>query len=155
MKKLKHTLTGLCSLLLMFATQASFAQDSSKFLTLYVDSIPIFHWDTTTTLIVSSSCNFFLLHDSTKENYRLYKKHQKLISAEPTEKNCTDYFMLACALWEIYKTAESESLFLKIMDSDLPAYNISYRHSSDIPGDTITNSYGYGSYTSHYKHTAS
>ncbi len=152
MKKSNHTLT-FAFLLFLLTTQLCSAQDSTKF-TVQIDSIPAFHLDSTAIITFTSSCDYLLMRDSTKENYRFYKKHQKLISAEPTEKNYDDYFMLACALWDIHKTADSENLFLKIMNSDLAAYNLTYRYSSDIPGDTTTNSYGYGSYSSHYKNSA-
>jgi hypothetical protein len=149
MKKYKYIITSI----FLLATQLCSAQDTTK-ITINTDSIPVFHWDTTAIITFTSSCDYLLMRDSSKENYRFYKKHQKLISGDATEKNYSDYFYLACSLWNIHKTAEAESLFLKIVASDLPAYNITYKHSTDIPGDTTSNSYGYGSYSSHYKNTA-
>jgi hypothetical protein len=45
-------------------------------------------------------------------------------------------------------------MFFNIINSQEKHYSTTYYHSSDIPGDTTTNTYGYGSYTSSYKNSA-
>jgi tetratricopeptide (TPR) repeat protein len=86
-------------------------------------------------------------HNASKEDKRFYNRHKKLINAEPTEKNHDDYYEMARALWNLNKTGEAEKMLLKIVASRQPFYEETNHHSS---GTT----YGYGSYTSNYKHYA-
>ena len=123
----------------------SFSQDTSK-LEFKID-----------TLIFTDEQIYFptiitaITHSPSKADSTFYRKHSKLITVEPTKKNHSDYYFLACALWELNRLVEAEEIFLKIMDSQEPYFADTYYHSSDIPGDKSTNSYGYGSYSSNYK----
>lgn len=93
-------------------------------------------------------------HNPEKDDERLYRKHSRLIKREPTVRNYDLYSRLACSLWHLSKIREAEQMFLKIVQSEEPYYTTTYFHSSDIPGDTIINTYGYGSFTSSYKNEA-
>ena len=89
-----------------------------------------------------------------KKNFGLYRSHRYLINQVPSYKNYVKYFTLACSLWELRKIDEAERMFLRIVQSKSKYYSTTYYHSSDIPGDTTKNSYGYGSFTSNYKNYA-
>jgi hypothetical protein len=78
-----------------------------------------------------------------------------LINSEPSDKNYETYYLLGCSMWELEKIEEAKKIFLTIISSIKPFYQDTYNHSSDIPGDTIKNVYGYGSFTSNYKNNAS
>jgi tetratricopeptide (TPR) repeat protein len=96
----------------------------------------------------------FIDHSPAKEDFELFKKSRTLISQQPTIKNHEKYFRLACSLWELKKTSEAEKMFLAIVNSNKKFYTATYYSSSDIPGDTTQNSYGYGSFTYNYKNNA-
>ncbi len=136
-----------------FAVKLVSSQDTTK---LYVDTSK-FYLDTTWffskhSFIMTSMCvEYSFRHSPTHDDSLICKKYKILIASEPSEKNFEDYFSLACSLWELGRLTESEKMFQRIVDSNNPFYTESYYHSSDIPGDTTTNLYGYGSYTSNYK----
>jgi hypothetical protein len=94
-------------------------------------------------------------HSPSKDDTLIYVKYNNLITSEPTDKNYAEFYSLACSLWELGRLKEAECMFLRIVDSKKLFYTDSYYHSSDIPGDTTTNTYGYGRYTSNYKNYAS
>jgi len=96
----------------------------------------------------------FIYHLPDEEDEKMYESNKYLIDQLPTEKNHVKYIQLAAALWNLEKTKEAEKMFLNIVNSKIKSYTTTYYHSSDIPGDTTTNSYGYGSSTSNYKNTA-
>jgi tetratricopeptide (TPR) repeat protein len=96
----------------------------------------------------------YINHSPQKQDHKNYALYKHLIGQQPTEKNHQNYFSLACSLWELKKNADAEKMFLDIVSSFIPSYNYTYYHSSDVAGDTTTNSYGYGSYTSNYKNPA-
>jgi tetratricopeptide (TPR) repeat protein len=102
----------------------------------------------------SISSDYSIFHYPSKEDSIFCKNYSKLITAEPTKKNHIDYHSLACSLWQLGRLTEAENMFLKILASNEPYYVGTYYNSSDIPGDTTTNTYGYGSYTSNYKNYA-
>lgn len=102
----------------------------------------------------SSMTGYLLLHWPTKSDSLVYHKHRTLITSDPSENNYKDYYSLACSLWELGKLSESKKMFLKILNSEKPFYTDTYHRSSDIPGDTTINRYGYGSYTFNYKNRA-
>jgi len=96
----------------------------------------------------------FIHHLPDDEDEKLYETNKYLIDQFPTEKNHVKYIQLAAALWSLEKIKEAEKMFLNIVNSKIRSYTTTYYHSSDIPGDTTTNLYGYGSSTSNYKNTA-
>ena len=96
----------------------------------------------------------YIYHSPDKKDEQRYKKYKYLIGQKPTSKNYELYYLLACSLWEIEKTKEAEEMFLIIVNSAEKYYASTYYHSSDIPGDTTKNIYGYGSFTSNYKNYA-
>lgn len=96
----------------------------------------------------------YLDHSPEREDSLRYKKYRYLIGQKPTPKNYDDYSSLAASLWELGKNREAEKMFLSILRSNLINYDSTYYHSSDVPGDTVVNSYGYGSFTSSYKNEA-
>ncbi len=102
----------------------------------------------------SISSDYSISYNPSKEDSIFCRKYLKLITAEPTKKNHSDFYSLACSLWQLGRLKEAENIFLKIMASNEPYYHRSYYNSSDIPGDTTTNTYGYGSYTWNYKNYA-
>lgn len=104
--------------------------------------------------IASLASSYAIYHNPSKEDSAVCKKYAKLINAEPTKKNHTNYYNLACSLWQLGRLKEAETMFLKIIDSKESYFVGTYYNSSDIPGDTTTNSYGYGSYTFNFKNNA-
>ena len=96
----------------------------------------------------------YLDRDPQPEDNRRYKKYRHLIGQQPTKRNYKNYSMLGPSLWELGKIREAEQIFLAILGADLKRYDSTYYHSSDVPGDTVVNRYGYGSYTSNYKNIA-
>lgn len=89
-----------------------------------------------------------------KKDKKIIKKYSYLINQQPNTRNYNAYYNLACSLWETNKLNEAAQLFLNIVNSPLPQYEATQYHSSDVPGDTTSNIYGYGSYTSSYKNGA-
>ena len=102
-----------------------------------------------------SESDALLNHDPSEADKRLYKKYKILAAADPTKKNHERYYALACAMWELEKTEEAKQMFLKILHSTEPYYSATYYHASDLGRGKRPGRYGYGSYTSHYKHYAS
>ncbi|WP_143774122.1 tetratricopeptide repeat protein [Niastella vici] len=102
---------------------------------------------------VSLSINY-LDQSPNANDKKVYKKYAQLATQQPTSKNYDKYYQLACALWELNKLHEAEQMFLNIIKSTEKHYATTYYHSSDVRGDTTTNIYGYGSYTSSYKNSA-
>jgi hypothetical protein len=140
----------LLVLTLLLAGEACFSQDTDR-VDLTIDTT----WKFSTVLYATFSApDYLITHSPTKEDSAFCITHVKLTTAEPTEKNHRDYYSLACSLWELNRRTEAEKMFLKIISSNKPFFVGTYYHSSDIPGDTLTNSYGYGSYTSNYKNYA-
>lgn len=147
----RHTKYFLLTLTLVLVGQACFSQDTTK-LELRIDTA----WNFPTISISMSSINsnYSISHYPSKEDSIFCKKYSNLITAEPTKKNHSNYHSLACSLWQLGRLTESEIMFLKILDSKKPYFIGTYYNSSDIPGDTTSNTYGYGSYTSNYKNYA-
>lgn len=104
--------------------------------------------------MASISSSYSINHYPSKKDSLFYKENLHLITAKPTKENHENYYTMACSLWELGRLMESEKIFLKIMDSQEPYYVKTYSYSSDIPNDTTTNRYGYGSYTPNYKNYA-
>jgi tetratricopeptide (TPR) repeat protein len=95
-----------------------------------------------------------ITHSADSLDSVICKTSRGLTEQIPNKNNYNDYYELARALWEMNETNEAEKMFLVIVNSGGAFYTDSYYHSSDIPGDTTKNLYGYGSYTSNYKHYA-
>lgn len=95
-----------------------------------------------------------LEHSPNKTDYQRYNEHKNLITEQPTKSNHELYFLLAHSLWHLNKLEEAEKMFLTIIASQEDFYTKTYHLSSDLPGDTTSNIYGYGSYTSNYKNKA-
>lgn len=102
----------------------------------------------------SISLDYSIFHNPTKEDSLFCKKYSKLITAEPSNNNHSDYFYLASSLWQLERLKEAEQMFLKIVASNQPYYVKTFNNSSDIPGDKTSNIYGYGSSTWSYKNSA-
>jgi tetratricopeptide (TPR) repeat protein len=102
-----------------------------------------------------SSAEYLLQHDPSEADKSFYENHKKLIGTAPAKKNYSRYYSLACALWELGKTEEAKHMFLQIMNSKESYYCGTYYHGSDVSGRKKSGRYGYGSYTSNYKHYAS
>lgn len=96
----------------------------------------------------------YLHHSPESSDKDNVKKFGHLVKQSPNSQNYHKYYLLACSLWELNRTSEAENMFLNILQSINEHYSSIYFHSSDIPGDTNTNVYGYGSYTSSYKNAA-
>ena len=134
--------------IMLIVVNAMYSQDSVKF------SIEPAHPNVSLSFVSLSNTDYFLYHSPSKQDQSLYKKHKALIDTKPYKKNCSLYYSLACALWELEKTEEAKKMFLQIMDSKEPYFCGTHHYNSDVPGDTTSNSYGYGSYTSNYKNYA-
>ena len=147
----RHTKYFLLTLTLVLVGQACFSQDTTK-LKLQIDTT--WNFPTISFSMSSISSDYSISHYPSKEDSIFCKKYSKLITAESTKKNHSNYHSLACSLWQLGRLTEAEIMFLKIVDSKGPYYVGTYYNSSDITGDTTTNIYGYGSYTSNYKNYA-
>lgn len=145
-----------CSILILILflskSHVAYCQDSTQlstqYFTLSLDSILL-----NSSFSIHSFFNY-LEHSSSKEDKRFYKHHKQLLHQSPTRKNYEEYHQLACALWDLEKTEDAEKLFLSIFHSTAEYYESPYYSNSDVAGDTIANSSGYGSYTFHYKNSA-
>jgi hypothetical protein len=94
-------------------------------------------------------------HQADDKYKKIYDTTFYLINSEPSDKNYENYYLLACSMWELEKLEEAKKIFLTIVNSTKAFYQDTYYHSSDVPGDTTKNIYGYGSFTSNYKNYAS
>jgi len=141
----------LLTLTFVLVGQICFSQDTTN-LKLQIDTTWNFPTISFSTLSISS--DYSISRFPTKEDSIFCRKYSKLITAEPTKINHSDFYSLACSLWQLGRLTEAENMFLKIMASKESYYVGTYYNSSDIPGDTTTNIYGYGSYTSNYKNYA-
>ncbi len=92
-----------------------------------------------------------IYHHSDENDKKNENKLKYLIDKEPDGKNYQKYYQLACSFWNLEKINQAEKMFLKIISSNEKHYCSTYYNGSDVPGDTSTNIYGYGSVTSHYK----
>lgn len=143
----------LVFLFVLFFFSKLFAQDSL----IYTELVCNYEIPSTSEFNFIKINNYYeykIEHDPSEEDEKFYKKHQFLISSIPNEKNHENYYILACSAWNLGKIAEAEKLFLTIIQSNKPFYTNTYHHSSDIPGDKSSNTYGYGSFTSNYKNYA-
>ena len=86
-----------------------------------------------------------------KENL---KKYGYLVDQEPSLQNYPIYSQLAQSLWELNMIDSAERMLQAILQSNELFYTNQYSSSSDIPGDTTSNVYGYGSVVWNYKHKA-
>ncbi|MBI1836315.1 MAG: hypothetical protein HYR91_03520 [Flavobacteriia bacterium] len=127
-----------------------FSQDSCKFV---INIEPTVEFSTVFISLSSLSFDYSIIHSPTREDSITIQKYSKLITTEPTQKNHSNYYSLACSYWQVGKLTEAEKIFLKIVASNEPYYIQNYSFSSDIAGKT-TNTYGYGSYTTNYKNYA-
>lgn len=115
---------------------------------------PAWHTGLSVTISPFSSFDFYLNHSPEKKDCRNYRRYKRYLNRKPNAKNHHKYFSLAYSLWELNKLAEAEQMFLAVVESEDEFYRSTYYNSSDIPGDTTTNIYGYGSSTSNYKNEA-
>jgi len=141
----------LLTLTFVLVGQICFSQDTTS-LKFQIDTT--WNFPPTSFSVASISSDYSISHYPSKEDSTFCKKYSKLITAEPTKKNHSDFHSLACSLWQLGRLLEAENMFLKIIASNEPYFVGTFYHSSDIPGDTTTNTYGYGSYTSNYKNYA-
>lgn len=113
-------------------------------------------WDAVTTpmLITYTPLFNYIYHNPGRKDERNVKRYKRFINRNPNSKNNSKYFSLAYSLWELNRLAEAEKMFLAIVESRDTFYTSSWYHSSDVPGDSTTNIYGYGSFTSNYKNDA-
>lgn len=93
-------------------------------------------------------------HKPDKKDYRRYRKYKWLVDQQPTKKNHEIYSSLAYSLWALNKIPEAEKMYLTIINSHEDFYTDNYYYSSDVPGDTTKNLYGYGSFSYSYKNHA-
>lgn len=148
----------LFSLLFMTGLKG-YSQDTTT-TKLYNDSTWKISFDSTWLISLTSSVSafssfdFYLNHNPEKKDSRNYRRYKRYLNRKPNSKNNKKYFALAYSLWELGKLTEAEKMFLAIVESEDKFYTSTYYNSSDIPGDTTTNIYGYGSFTSNYKNDA-
>lgn len=95
-----------------------------------------------------------IYHSKREEDDSIYQADGYLVDEMPDSSNYETYYQLACVLWNLEKVIKAEKMFLVIIKSKEKHYSTTWYHSSDIPGDTTTNTYGYGSFTSSYKNSA-
>lgn len=141
----------LITLTFVMVRQICFSQGTSPFKTKNDSTLII---PTTSFSISSTDSDYSIYHYPTLEDSIICDMYSEIIATDPTKENHANYYSLACSLWELGRLKEAENLFLKILVSNEPYYLGTYYNSTDIPGDTSTNTYGYGSYTSNYKNYA-
>ena len=146
----KHIKISWLTVLLIIISQISYSQDPTK---LSLDTT--WSFEPISFSMSSMSVEYSFSHSPSIDDTIICDKYNNLINSDPTDKNYSAFYSLACSIWELGKLKEAESMFLKIVDSKKPYYTDNYYHSTDISGDTTTNIYGYGSYTSNYKNYAS
>ncbi len=105
-------------------------------------------------IVLETDNDYSFEHMPEKEDEKNADKLKLLIKAKPNEKNYENYFKLACSLWELGRLDEAKSMFMEINASNGDFYKKTYYHTSDISGDTNSNIYGYGSFTTHYKNSS-
>lgn len=71
-----------------------------------------------------------------------------------TTENYQRFFHLAESLFELGRNDEAEPLYETILTSSITPLTGTYWNNSDVPGDTNSNRYGYGSFAWNYKHPA-
>ena len=98
--------------------------------------------------------DYYLDHSPKRSDWRNYNRYSYLLHQEPNSKNYNLYLKLAYSLWDLNMLKDAERLFLNIIRSNVEHLGDTYWHSSDIPGDKTTNTYGYGSFTSNNKNYA-
>jgi len=89
-----------------------------------------------------------------QEDSLFVRSHSNFLTEKPNDSIATMYYNVAAALTRLNRTEEAKMMFMNIVESDIESYNATYYHGSDIPGDTTSNMYGYGSFTSNYKNAA-
>lgn len=139
----------LFSLQLFFAKQLK-SQDSLEY-HLVIDSSYFFNG----TVYSSGSYNYLLSATPDSTDSVIINTKMDLLEKLPNENNYYDYYLLANSLFNYGYLDSAENMLLRILNSKAKCLSGNYYHSSDIPGDTSTNTYGYGSYTSNYKNYAS
>lgn len=147
----RHTTFFVLTLAFILPAKFCFSQEAIKPL-LQLDTSWTFPTITFTSLSISA--DYQITHSPTKEDTLFCMEHSALTQAQPTPNNYSNYYTLACALWELNRIEEAEKMFLTIVASTEDFYVDTYSGSSDIPDDTSTNLYGYGSYTYNYKNYA-
>ncbi|MCF6403568.1 hypothetical protein L3C95_11820 [Chitinophaga filiformis] len=93
----------------------------------------------------------YLHHRPDENDEGNVKIYGYLSNRRPDSNNYEKYYSLACSLWDLNKLEEAKKMFLTIINSKEKYYLASSYHSSDIPDNTTSNIYGYGSYSSNYK----
>jgi len=96
----------------------------------------------------------FLYHLPMVTDQENIKEFTYLMEQKPSESNFKNYYKLACSCWQLNKLDEAETLLLNIIGCQEEFYATTYRHSSNVAGDTLNSLYGYGSFTSNYKNAA-
>lgn len=148
---MKNKKYSILILTLILSWQVCLSQDTNN-LELQIDTtlnIPIYSYS-----ISSIGSEYSIFHNPSKEDSIFSLQYSNLINAEPTKKNHSNYHSLACSLWQLGRLEEAEIMFLKIIDSKESYYTRKYYNSSDVPFDTTSNTYVYGSSTSSYKNYA-
>lgn len=149
----RHIQQWLLLLLLVFGNK-SYGQDSSTAIQPFILSLsPTWQPASATFFRYYPSFNYFDRSpgDEDEENYNRY---EYLLDRQPDAQNYYQYYLLACSLWQLGKNKPAEKMFLAIIRSKENYYTKTDVHSSDIPGDSTTNIYGYGSFTTNYKNYA-
>lgn len=134
--------------LVVSVSVSCFAQDTTKAKFTY-------EWSNTEDMtFYGGAPSALLFHMAEKSDRKMYRRHKKLIKKEPDEKNFIKYYNLALSLWNLDSIHGAEKMMLKIESSTLKQYVSTYRLNSDVPGDTTSNNYGYGSCDFSYKNEA-
>lgn len=90
----------------------------------------------------------FLYHEALPADLENPQKYKKLYAQGPTAKNYANYYELGCFLWRLDRLDSAAHVFEKIVSSKSLYYDTIYHYSAGCV-------YGYGSYSYHYKNSAS
>lgn len=143
----------IIAFVLLTSSNKLYSQDSTAF-TLKLDTSLFASVFSQTFSVWMFDQSYQFTHSPEKSDKEKVKRFGYLLRKLPDSKNYHEYYQLACSLWELNRLNEAEHMFLSILQSTNEKYTGTYYHSSDIPGDTTTNIYGYGSYSSNYKNEA-
>ena len=102
---------------------------------------------------ISLCSDFSIERTPDHDDSLIYESSFALADSELTVENLDRYQRLAYAMLYLGKLPEAKRMFLAIFNSKPESVTERRSYTSDIPGDTTSNIYGYGSFTTNYMHS--
>jgi tetratricopeptide (TPR) repeat protein len=101
-----------------------------------------------------STLSCYGYHHQSKWADSVAETYGYLCAQMPADSSYENYYEVACALYELDRVDEAQKMFEQIAHSEIAGYAHGVTYASDIPGDTSSNIYGYGSFKLNYKSSA-